>query len=94
MVEQRLGGMVERTWSSPASRQSDTDEVYGLRVKVLPDNGPPPTCIPSRFTDEVERQLMAAFPQAEVLVHQEPHGLSDERLDTRIAEAGRIRRGL
>ena len=46
------------------------------------------------ITDNVESQIMAAFPQAEVLVHQEPHGLSDERLDTRIAEAGRIRRGL
>ena len=46
------------------------------------------------ITDEVERRLMAAFPQAEVLVHQEPYGLSDERLDTRIAEAGRIRRSL
>jgi ferrous-iron efflux pump FieF len=46
------------------------------------------------ITDNVESQIMAAFPQAEVLVHQEPYGLSDERLDTRIAEAGRIRRGL
>jgi hypothetical protein len=54
VVEQRLGGMVERTWSSPASRQSDTDHVYGLSVKVLPDDGPPPTCTPSRFTDEVD----------------------------------------
>ncbi|WP_084164746.1 cation diffusion facilitator family transporter [Skermanella stibiiresistens] len=45
------------------------------------------------ITDEVERQLMAAFPLSEVLVHQEPYGLTDERLDTRIAEAGRIRRG-
>jgi ferrous-iron efflux pump FieF len=41
----------------------------------------------------VEQQLMAAFPQSEVLVHQEPYGLSDERLDTRIAEAGRLRHG-
>jgi ferrous-iron efflux pump FieF len=46
------------------------------------------------ITDAVEAQLMEAFPQAEVLVHQEPYGLSDERLDTRIAEAGRLRRGL
>jgi len=46
------------------------------------------------ITDEVEQQLMAAFPQSEVLVHQEPYGLSDERLDTRIAEAGRLRHEL
>ncbi|QQP88109.1 cation diffusion facilitator family transporter [Skermanella sp. TT6] len=45
------------------------------------------------ITDEVECRLTEAFPQAEVIVHQEPFGLSDDRLDTRIAEAGRLRRG-
>lgn len=35
-------------------------------------------------TDEVERILLEAYPNAEVLVHQEPAGLEDERLDARI----------
>jgi ferrous-iron efflux pump FieF len=46
------------------------------------------------ITDEVEQRIQAAFPAAEVLVHQEPYGLDDERLDTRIAESGRLRRSL
>ncbi|PWC41158.1 cation diffusion facilitator family transporter [Azospirillum sp. TSO22-1] len=37
------------------------------------------------ITDAVERTLRAAFANAEVLIHQEPAGLNDERLDNRIA---------
>ncbi|WP_207478285.1 cation diffusion facilitator family transporter [Arenibaculum pallidiluteum] len=36
-------------------------------------------------TDEIEELIRAAFPGAEVMVHQEPFGLDDERLDARIA---------
>jgi ferrous-iron efflux pump FieF len=37
------------------------------------------------ITDEVEARIRAAFPEADILVHQEPAGLEDIRLDTRIA---------
>jgi ferrous-iron efflux pump FieF len=37
------------------------------------------------ITDEVEARIRAAFPEADILVHQEPAGLEDARLDTRIA---------
>ncbi len=40
-------------------------------------------------TDEVERILRGAFPGAEVIIHQEPAGLDDERLDERIRGAAR-----
>lgn len=36
------------------------------------------------FTDEVEGALARAFPDAEILIHQEPAGLEDERLDRRL----------
>ncbi|MFV3074263.1 cation diffusion facilitator family transporter [Niveispirillum fermenti] len=36
------------------------------------------------ITDEIERELRAAFPSAEFAIHQEPAGLDDERLDHRI----------
>lgn len=36
------------------------------------------------ITDMIEARLRAAFPSAEVTVHQEPAGLEDERLDHRI----------
>ncbi|HYD68205.1 cation diffusion facilitator family transporter [Azospirillum sp.] len=39
------------------------------------------------ITDAVEHELRAAFPTAEVIIHQEPAGLVDERLDNRIAGA-------
>lgn len=36
------------------------------------------------ITDEIERALRGAFPDAEFTVHQEPAGLEDERLDNRL----------
>ena len=36
------------------------------------------------ITDSIERELRDAFPNAEVLIHQEPAGLADDRLDHRI----------
>jgi ferrous-iron efflux pump FieF len=37
------------------------------------------------ITHEVEARIRAAFPDADILVHQEPAGLADERLDHKIA---------
>ncbi|MEM6902066.1 MAG: cation diffusion facilitator family transporter [Pseudomonadota bacterium] len=35
-------------------------------------------------TDALEADLMSAFPNAEIIIHQEPAGIDDERLDTRL----------
>jgi ferrous-iron efflux pump FieF len=37
------------------------------------------------ITHEVEARIRAAFPSADIIVHQEPAGLADERLDAQIA---------
>jgi ferrous-iron efflux pump FieF len=37
-------------------------------------------------TDEVEQRLRRAFPDAEVVIHQEPAGIEDPRLDHRVAK--------
>jgi ferrous-iron efflux pump FieF len=37
------------------------------------------------ITHEVEERIRAAFPEADILVHQEPAGLADERRDAQIA---------
>ena len=36
------------------------------------------------ITDRIEARIMTAFPAAEVLIHQEPAGLKDQRLDDRL----------
>lgn len=41
------------------------------------------------ITHEVEGRIRAAFPTADITVHQEPAGLEDERLDAQIASAKR-----
>lgn len=38
-------------------------------------------------TEELEVKLYNAFPKAEVLIHQEPAGIDDDRLDERIRDA-------
>lgn len=38
------------------------------------------------ITDRIERSLCRYFPRSEVIIHQEPAGLKDERLDERIAD--------
>ena len=43
------------------------------------------------ITDEIERSLRGAFPNAEFSIHQEPAGLEDDRLDHRIGPARRRR---
>ena len=37
------------------------------------------------ITHEVEARIREAFPEADIIVHQEPAGLKDERLDAQIA---------
>jgi len=41
------------------------------------------------ITHEVEARIREAFPDADILVHQEPAGLADERLDHKIAAVER-----
>lgn len=38
-------------------------------------------------TEEIEIMVYAAFPNAELMIHQEPAGIADDRLDTRVEEA-------
>jgi ferrous-iron efflux pump FieF len=40
-----------------------------------------------RVTDDLEATLTEVFGDAEIIIHQEPAGLQDDRLDHRIAEA-------
>jgi ferrous-iron efflux pump FieF len=45
------------------------------------------------ITHEVEARIRAAFPEADILVHQEPAGLEDVRLDAQIAATETSRPG-
>jgi ferrous-iron efflux pump FieF len=35
-------------------------------------------------TEELEKLIYDAFPKAEVIIHQEPAGIDDHRLDDRV----------
>jgi ferrous-iron efflux pump FieF len=41
------------------------------------------------ITHEVEARIRRAFPEADIIVHQEPAGLEDARRDAEIAGADR-----
>ena len=44
------------------------------------------------ITDEIEQSLQQSFPASEILIHQEPAGLNDRRLDQVIAETSQSER--
>ncbi|MEQ8966438.1 MAG: cation diffusion facilitator family transporter [Azospirillaceae bacterium] len=65
------------------TRSSGTQAFIELHLEL---DGALSLAVAHRIADDVEDALKAAFPGAEVAVHQEPAGLEDERLDDRIAE--------
>ena len=36
------------------------------------------------YTDEVEKALLKAYPNAQIIVHEDPAGIDEDRLDRRI----------
>ena len=57
---------------------------HPLHRAACRDGGRPDPMAGPHVCDRVEAALSAAFPDAEVILHQEPAGLDDERLDHRI----------
>jgi ferrous-iron efflux pump FieF len=64
------------------TRESGTTQFIELHVEV---DGAMTVAAAHEVTDAIEAELFAAFPAAEVILHQEPAGLDDDRLDNRIA---------
>jgi ferrous-iron efflux pump FieF len=66
------------------TRESGTTQFLELHVELDPDMT---VRAAHDVTDALEAELGAAFPEAEVMIHQEPAGVADDRLDHRIAAA-------
>lgn len=66
------------------TRESGTTQFIELHVEL---DGRMELNSAHEITDTIEAELFAAFPAAEVILHQEPAGLEDTRLDDRIAGA-------
>ena len=64
------------------TRESGSTQFIELHVEI---DGDMTVAAAHEITDAIEAELFAAFPAAEVILHQEPAGLDDERLDHRIA---------
>jgi ferrous-iron efflux pump FieF len=63
------------------TREAGSTQFIELHVEL---DGAMTVAAAHEVTDAIERELFAAFPEAEVILHQEPAGLNDERLDHRI----------
>ena len=66
------------------TRESGNTQFIELHVEL---DGTMTVNAAHEVTDAIEAELFAAFPDAEVILHQEPAGLDDPRLDHRIAGA-------
>ncbi len=65
------------------TRNSGTCRYIELHLEL---NGTLTLAEAHEITDEIEQSLERDFPNTEILIHQEPEGLDDQRLDQRIAE--------
>lgn len=66
------------------TREAGTTQFIELHVEL---DGAMTLDAAHEVTDAIEAELFEAFPLAEVILHQEPAGLEDTRLDHRIAAA-------
>jgi len=66
------------------TREAGTTQFIELHVEV---DGAMSVGAAHDITDAIEAELFTAFPAAEVILHQEPAGVEDVRLDHRIARA-------
>jgi ferrous-iron efflux pump FieF len=66
------------------TRESGTTVFIELHVELDPDMT---VAAAHDVTDALEAALAGAFPDSEIIIHQEPAGLADARLDHRIAAA-------
>lgn len=46
-----------------------------------------------QYTDEVEAALIKAYPDAQVIIHQDPEGLHEKRLDSQIEKQNKQKKG-
>jgi ferrous-iron efflux pump FieF len=68
------------------TREAGTTQFIELHLEI---DGQMSVAAAHEVTDAIEAELFAEFPMAEVILHQEPAGLDDARLDHRIAGAAR-----
>ena len=66
------------------TREAGATQFIELHIEI---NGAMSVAAAHDVADAIEAELFAAFPTAEVILHQEPAGLEDARLDHRIASA-------
>mgnify|MGYP001160601779 CR=1 FL=1 len=66
------------------TRESGATQFIELHIEL---DGALTVAAAHEITDAIEAELFAAFPMAEVILHQEPAGLDDARLDHRIARS-------
>jgi ferrous-iron efflux pump FieF len=64
------------------TRRAGTDVFIELHLELAGDL---PLEQAHDIAHEVEERIRAAFPTADIIVHQEPAGLEDDRLDHKIA---------
>jgi ferrous-iron efflux pump FieF len=70
------------------TRQAGSDVFIELHLEL---DGALPLARAHDITHEVEDRIREVFPSADIIVHQEPAGLSDERRDAQIAAAAEPR---
>ena len=79
--KKRYGNFINGQWVAPAKGE--------YFENITPVTGKAFCEIPRSSAEDVERALFEAFPNSEVIIHQEPAGIDDHRLDDNIVTLGK-----
>jgi ferrous-iron efflux pump FieF len=88
---QRIHAIVHRSGEAKGmhdlrTRSSGTETFIDFHLELDPQLS---VATAHDVTERIERALLNEFPNADINIHQEPHGLADDRLDNRLKKLHR-----
>ena len=94
LLDHELPKDIRQKIAAIVTAHAEADDLHDLRTRTdgttlfiefhLEMDGDMTIAAAHKVTDALEADLMAAFPNAEIIIHQEPVGIDDERLDQRL----------
>ncbi|OUT41884.1 MAG: hypothetical protein CBB62_06125 [Micavibrio sp. TMED2] len=94
LLDHELPKDVRQQIAEIVTAHAEADDLHDLRTRTdgttlfiefhLELDGDMTVSAAHKVTDALEADLMTAFPNAEIIIHQEPAGIDDHRLDQRL----------
>ena len=94
LLDRELGEEIRQSLYSIVSKHPLSPKIHDLRTRDLGGiymfefhlelDGKLDLYTAHRYTDEVENLIRQTYPEAQIIIHQDPSGISEERLDNKL----------